>query len=218
MDILNKNYQLDELKSTKVLLENKIIELETLNFKTEEAKKKIQYEMQLLKENFVDLQKKQEQLKIDLQSSLAKSDEFEKQLNYRISENEELQRRLSFLESENDRMKLVIDEIKAHNFQLKQSNENNGDRLNDLQNLVQEVKITLHSSFSISKVFIHKYITVINEDLTHSYSKGFCEVIERYANMSSILPSEINPLEIIKKIEDFMRCIGTELEVLIKLM
>ena len=62
MELVNKRYQIEELQSTKEMLENKIIDLETVNFKQEETKKKVFFESDILKENFTDLQKKYEKV------------------------------------------------------------------------------------------------------------------------------------------------------------
>ncbi len=62
MELVNKRYQIEELQSTKEMLENKIIDLETVNFKQEETKKKVLFESDILKENFTDLQKKYEKV------------------------------------------------------------------------------------------------------------------------------------------------------------
>lgn len=45
------------------MLENKMIELETLSFKHEETKKKVLYESEIIKENYTELQKKYEKVK-----------------------------------------------------------------------------------------------------------------------------------------------------------
>jgi len=62
VELVNKRYQIEELQSTKEMLENKIIDLETVNFKQEETKKKVLFESDILKENFTDLQKKYEKV------------------------------------------------------------------------------------------------------------------------------------------------------------
>jgi chromosome segregation ATPase len=184
-----------------------------VNFKIEESRKRIQFEIELIKENFQELQKKYEKSTNELEKSNIKIDELEKQLNYNITENQDICQKLSTIESENEKMKLIIEDIKSENQDLKYNGDISHERLSELQNSIQEMKITLHSSFSIAKVFIHKFVTIINEDLTHNYSKSFCDLIDKLSRINSFLPSEINSLEIIKNLEDFSRNMGTELEV-----
>jgi hypothetical protein len=62
VELVNKRYQIEELQATKEMLENKIIDLETMSFKQEETKKKVLFESDILKENFTDLQKKYEKV------------------------------------------------------------------------------------------------------------------------------------------------------------
>ncbi len=144
---------------------------------------------------------------------LNKNEDLEKQLSINLNENQEISHKLSSVEIDNEKMKIIIDELRQDNETLKTNHENDLEKLHSLHNLLQEIKITLHSSFSISKVFIHKFIAIINEDLSHSYSKGFCEILDRLSRLNNFLPSETNPLEIIKNLEDFIRYLGTELEV-----
>lgn len=149
----------------------------------------------------------------DLENILNKNEDLEKQNSMNLIENQEISIKLSAVEAENEKIKIIIDELKQENESLKMNHENEMEKLNSLHNLLQEIKITLHSSFSISKVFIHKFISIINEDLSHSYSKGFCEILHKFSLLNNFLPSETNPLEIIKNLEDFIRYLGTELEV-----
>lgn len=55
---------MEEHRSEKVILEKKILELENINFKLEEARKKLHYELEILKEKFSDIQTKYEKVKI----------------------------------------------------------------------------------------------------------------------------------------------------------
>ena len=141
------------------------------------------------------------------------NEEAEQILSYFSSENHELSTRSQSLEIEKEKLENLVENLKNEN-EIYKTNENNlNEKFILIHNLFQEIKITLHSSFSISKVFIHKFNSIINEDLSHSYSKSFCEILTRLSRLSNFLPSETNPLDIIKNLEDFIRYMGTELEV-----
>ena len=143
----------------------------------------------------------------------SKNQELENQLSYKISQNQEITNKLSSFETENEKIRNILDDYKQENDCLKNNQEIENERLISMHNLLQEMKITLHSSFSIAKVFIHKFTSVINEDLIHNYSKSFCEILTKLSKLNNFLPSETNPLEIVKNLEDFSRYMGTELEV-----
>ena len=143
----------------------------------------------------------------------SKNEDLENQLSLKISENQEIAYKLSSYESDNEKLRNILDELKNDNDGIRQNNEIENEKFISIHNHLQEIKITLHSSFSIAKVFIHKFTSVINEDLSHNYSKSFCEILNKLSKLSNFLPSETNPLEIVKNLEDFIRYMGTELEV-----
>ena len=128
-------------------------------------------------------------------------------------QNQEISTKLDSLSYENERITTDINYLQKELEEYKRLESINMEKFNSMNNLLQEIKITLHSFFSISKVFVQKFYTITNEDLSHGFSRGFSEIIDKNAQLSCFLPSESNSLEIIKHLEELLRYFGTELEV-----
>jgi len=230
---LNQNYT--ELKEDNLFKEKVIERLKTINTDCnqkiakleedleekenaykflEDEKKAISIDLNCLRNLLNKTEEKTNQFYKELDDALKINNDLDTKCSSLVEKKAELIRRLEDLLEEKKRLEINHQKVVEENEILSKNDKEIQMKNYSLQNYYNDYKKAIESLKSLTKIYIHKFGILVNEDIDADFSKSFIMSTNKLTKVFNFNINDEVTVENVKYIEEWVKVVSSEFEVI----